>query len=220
MNVLVVAAHPDDEVLGCGGSMAKHIQHGDTVSVIILGDGETARAGNANIKVRQQQIHNVEKYLHWTNLILEQLPDNQFDSVSLLSITKIVEKHLFRLKPDRIYTHHAHDLNIDHRLTFSAVLTACRPQPDFFVKEIFSFEVLSSTEWQAKDKHFLFAPTVYADITSWINQKITALEYYRGELRPYPHPRSVEGVKILAQYRGLEVGMVYAEAFELVRSLY
>ncbi len=219
-NVLIVAAHPDDEVLGAGGTIAKHAQAGDRVSILLLGDGVTSRGASApDIKKRADQANEAAKTLGAIKVILEALPDNKFDSLPLLEIVKIVEKIIFSVKPNVIYTHFGEDLNIDHQLTYKAVITACRPQPDFFVKKILAFEVLSSTEWQAKKKNKMFCPTFYNDISNFIDKKIKSVEMYREELRPYPHSRSKEGIKILAQYRGLEVGLRYAEAFQVVRWL-
>lgn len=138
----------------------------------------------------------------------------------LLDIIKKIESVIARIKPDIIYTHHMGDLNIDHRLTTQAVLTACRPQPGFCVKKILSFEVLSSTEWQIKDSSYCFYPTEYTDIFEFIEKKVEILQKaYGDELRQFPHPRSVQGVRILAQYRGIEVGYKSAEAFQIIRFL-
>jgi len=215
--ILIVAAHPDDEVLGAGGTILKHAQNGDEVNILILGDGESSREAGADIAKREKQCQEVAEKLGAKNVYLEKFPDNAFDSVSLLKITKKVETIINQLKPDTIYTHHAHDLNIDHRLTFQAVLTACRPQPGFFVKKILAFEILSSTEWQVKDGGDIFCPNEYNNIEDFIEKKIEASQVYKDELRDYPHPRSIEGVKILAQYRGLEAGLNFAEAFRIVR---
>src|SRR3990167_9436007 len=205
--ILIVAAHPDDEVIGAGGTILKHAQSGDQVSILLLGDGVTSRgASAADIKNRASQAMRAAERLSVKKVFLEALPDNKFDSVPLLEIVKMVERVIFKIKPKIIYTHFGDDLNIDHRLTFQAVITACRPLPKFFVKKILAFETLSSTEWQAKKKKSLFCPTYYNDIGYFISKKIKATEVYRKELRNYPHPRSKQGIKILAQYRGLEAG--------------
>ena len=218
--ILVVAAHPDDEILGVGGTILKHARRGDSVYLLILGDGVTSRgAGSLEMKKRAIQAAAAAKILGVKNFFLEKLPDNKFDSVALLTIVRKVEKVLYKIKPEIVYTHFGDDLNIDHRLTFQAVLTACRPQPKFFVKQILAFETLSSTEWQAKQKKKLFCPSEYNDIGEFIGKKIEAMAIYGDELRKYPHPRSKEGIEILARYRGLEVGYKYAEAFQLIRRL-
>jgi len=220
-NILIIAAHPDDEILGVGGTILKHIKNGDQVSILILGDGESSREGAtvANIKKRKKQIERVAKMLKVANILIDELPDNQFDSLSLLKIAKKVEAIINKIRPNIVYTHHAYDLNIDHRLTFQAVLTACRPQPDFFVKKILTFEILSSTEWQMKDGNNMFCPNEYNNVENFMDKKIEVLQIYKDELRESSHPRSIEGVKILAQYRGMEVGYKYAEAFQIIRNL-
>jgi len=215
----VVAAHPDDEILGVGGTILKHVKNGDQVSILVLGDGESSREAKVDIEKRENQAKRVIQALGAKEMILKKLPDNQFDSLPLLEIIKEVEAVIRQVKPEIIYTHCPTDLNVDHRLTFQAVLTACRPQPGFGVKKILAFETLSSTEWQIKDQSHLFLPTEYHDIAEFIDQKVEILKIYQDELRDYPHPRSVEGVKILAQYRGIEVGYHYAEAFQIIRSL-
>ena len=218
--ILIVAAHPDDEVIGVGGTVAKHAKAGDEVSVLLLGDGITSRGGDkTGITKRANQAKKAAKILGVKKVFLETLPDNKFDSVPLLEIVKKVEKIIYKIKPSVVYTHFGDDLNIDHRLTYKAVITACRPQPKFFVKKILAFETLSSTEWQAKKKKNLFSPTYYNDIGGFLDKKIKAMEVYKDEIKPYPHPRSVEGLKILANYRGLETGYKNAEAFEVIRQL-
>lgn len=220
--VLVVVSHPDDEVLGCGGTIAKLAKQGNEVFILFLSDGEGSRNPvnlKENTKNRQKIAQEAGKILGVKEMFFECLPDNQFDSLSLLEVIKIVEKYLLKIKPEIVYTHFVNDLNIDHCLTFKAVLTACRPQPNFFVKKILSFEVLSSTEWQAKNFGKMFRPTVYENITDFIEQKLNALRVYKEELREYPHPRSLKGIEVLAQYRGIESGYKFAETFQLIRDL-
>ncbi len=213
--VLVVAAHPDDELLGVAGTLCKHRDVGDSIFILILANGEDSRDSGADAEKRFGEAKAVAKDLGAT-LYLENLPDNQFDSVPLLKIAKAVETIVAKVKPDIIYTHYAHDLNVDHRLANQAVLTACRPIPGSSVKKILSFETLSATEWQVKD-HRQFAPDYYSDISKYLEEKKRIIKHYDKEMRAYPHPRSYEGVEILAKYRGLEVGLKAAEAFKVVR---
>jgi len=219
--VLVIVAHPDDEILGVGGTILKHVASGDEVSVCVLGDGELSREGAtlSDVEKRKQQINRVAKELGLTDLFIEDFSDNRFDSVELLDIVKKIEIIINSVHPNIIYTHHAHDLNIDHRLTCQAVLTACRPQPGLSVSKILAFETLSSTEWQIKDCSMIFCPNEYNVIDEYIEKKIKILSIYKDEVKNWPHPRSLEGVKILAQYRGMEVGHNYVEAFQVIRSI-
>lgn len=217
--ILVIAAHPDDEVLGVGGTVIKHVRNGEQVSILILGDGESSRNERRDIQKRETQAREAVKVLGASEIIFKRFPDNKFDSLPLLALVKEIEMVIERTKPNIIYTHHGGDINIDHQLTFQAMLTAVRPQPHCPVKKILTFETLSATEWQAKNQSKIFCPNEYNNITDFIDKKIKALNVYQDELREYPHPRSIEGVRILAQYRGMEVGYKFAEAFQLIRKL-
>lgn len=218
--ILVIAAHPDDEVLGAGGIIAKHVDEGDEVYCLILGQGMMSRNGvtEENITKLRQDAQTASEILGFKEINFSSFPDNSFDSVPLLEIVKEVENYLEKIKPQVIYTHYENDLNVDHRLTFQAVLTACRPCNEFCPKEIYSFEILSSTEWQSK-VHNTFHPNFYVNIKDTVVRKKEALKRYKSEIREYPHSRSSEGVEILARYRGLEAGFEFAEAFCLVRKI-
>ncbi|MCP5048604.1 MAG: PIG-L family deacetylase, partial [bacterium] len=141
-------------------------------------------------------------------------PDNRFDSVPLLDVVKVVEKVKQRVNPDIIFTHYENDLNVDHRVLFRAVMTATRPMKGESVKEIYSFEVLSSTEWNYP---LSFNPNCFFDITETIDTKIEAMSKYKSELRDYPHPRSLQGIHLTAQHWGMKTGVKFAEAFKLIR---
>jgi LmbE family N-acetylglucosaminyl deacetylase len=215
--ILIIAAHPDDEILGAGGTVANHVLAGDEVFCLILGEGALARnAGKKEAEKLHKDARLSAKVIGFKEIYFSNFPDNSFDSVALLKITKEVEKYIQRIKPDTVYTHFENDLNIDHQLTFQAVMTACRPCNEFCPKEIYSFEVLSSTEWQAGEGK-KFAPNFYNDISCSIEKKKEAMKKYASELKNYPHPRSLEGIEILAKYRGLESGLKAAEAFKLIR---
>lgn len=218
--VLVIAAHPDDELLGAGATLAAHVKHGDLVEALILGEGIMSRneGSQDELKELQKQSEEAGKTIGFAAVSFGSFPDNAFDTVALLQIAKAVEKKIAEFKPDVIYTHHGKDLNVDHRLTFEAVMTACRPCNDDMPMEIYTFETLSSTEWQSKQEE-PFRPNVYVNVEDTIEQKIEAFKKYKSEIREYPHSRSAEGLKILAQYRGLEAGLKFAEAFHLERSI-
>lgn len=218
--VLVVVAHPDDEILGPAGTLIRHAQGGDELYCLILGEGVMARDSGTKDEQSylQRDALRAAKLVGFKETHFSNFPDNAFDSVSLLSITKEVERGIARIKPQLIYTHHEYDLNIDHRITFQAVLTASRPCNSDSPSEILTFETLSSTEWQRKDMK-AFQPNVYINIAETVEKKIEALQAYASEVRAYPHPRSPEGIRILAQYRGLESGLHYAEAFCLIRKI-
>ena len=153
------------------------------------------------------------------SLVFGNLPDNRFDQVVLLEIVKIVERWIRDVDPEVVYTHHPGDLNIDHRVAFQAVLTATRPVPGCRVKELYSFEIASSTEWAFQQFAPVFKPSVFEEITSTLDVKLQCLERYRREARSFPHPRSIDTVRAVAHRWGSAVGIPCAEAFELVRSV-
>lgn len=224
-NVLVVAAHPDDEVLGCGGTIAKHVELESQVYVLILGEGISSRFKDRE-SVKKEEFCNLKKEakdaadtLGIKEIFFSDFPDNSFDSVPILKIIKKIERIKDIIKPNIIYTHHYGDLNIDHSIVYKAVLTACRPLKDESVREIYSFEVPSSTEWSGPNKETSFIPDRFVDISDTIEKKIEALRRYKYELRPYPHPRSIKGVRVLAARRGLETGLKFAESFKTIRAV-
>jgi LmbE family N-acetylglucosaminyl deacetylase len=223
--VLVVAAHPDDEVLGCGATVARHAARGDAVHIAILGDGVTSRhareadADRAEVAALHDDARAVAAILGATSVVFGGLPDNRFDTIALLDVVKQVEAWVHDLEPDVIYTHHPGDLNVDHRVAFQAVLTATRPIPGCRVRELSAFEVASSTEWAFQRIEPPFRPNVFEDVTETIDLKVQALERYRSEHRPFPHPRSGEALRAAARRWGSVVGLPYAEAFELIRAI-
>ena len=221
-NILIIAAHPDDEVLGCGGTVAKMSKNGDNVDVLIISDGVSSR--NLKDKVLKKNLILRRKACKLSCDLLginkpdfENFPDNQLDKIPLLKITRVIEKKIKKIKPNIIFTHHWGDLNIDHQKISKAVITACRPQKSNNVKTLLFFEIPSSTEWQISSKKNLFSPNWFFDISSTINLKIKALKFYKSELKKSPHPRSLAVIKTLAEWRGAVVGSKAAEAFELGR---
>jgi LmbE family N-acetylglucosaminyl deacetylase len=217
-SVLIIAAHPDDEVLGCGGSIAKFSKEGIKVTVAFLADGESSRGNSKNyddlILNRRQNAKKALNILGCNSIEFLDYPDNRLDSIDLLTIVKSVETLIDKYKPYTIFTHFQNDLNIDHQITHKAVMTACRPQPNFCVKKMFFFEVPSSTEWNTGES---FIPNYYIDITTTLNAKIKSLGHYKTEMRKYPHPRSIKAIENLAHYRGSSVGLKTAEAFIIGR---
>jgi len=218
--ILVIAAHPDDEVLGCGGSLILHKMKKDEINVVFMSNGVSSRAKKNYLEIEQRKkmAIKVSKKLDIKNTLFLDFPDNELDKVSLLTITKKIENIIFKIKPNLIYTHSFSDLNIDHQKTFEATLTACRPQPKFSVKEIYSFEIPSSTGWHHY-KLKRFNPNLYIDISKTIKKKNELLKIYSKEMRKAPHARSMKGLENLSRYRGNQVGLKNAEAFEVIRIL-
>lgn len=222
--VLVVAAHPDDEILGCGGTVLRHIVEGDVVHTMIMAEGLTSRdetrdadGRSAELSALHTQAERSATFMGVEKLILHGFPDNRMDEVVLLDVVKKIEAEVEAFRPEIVYTHHAGDVNIDHRIVHDAVVTACRSLPGQSVKTILFFETVSSTEWQPPQSHPLFAPNWYVDIGEFMEKKLEVLHFYNSEMRAFPHPRSYEGIEILAKQRGITVGVKYAEAFMLGR---
>lgn len=223
--VLVIAAHPDDEVLGCGGTAARLVNDGREVHFAILGEGITSRHAQRDAADADQltqlhrRAHAAAAKVGVKNVHLHNLPDNRLDTVPLLDVIKIVEDLIEQIQPEVIYTHHAGDLNVDHGVIHRAVLTATRPIAGQPVREIYAFEVPSSTEWAFQRIEPSFRPNVFVDIAGTIEAKVAAMECYESEARTFPHPRSPEALRAIATRWGSVVGCAAAEAFELVRSI-
>lgn len=226
MTVLVVVAHPDDEVLGCGGTIARYAAAGHTVHLAILGEGITSRhatragAPAGEMTRLQADARAAGSVLGATQVVFGGLPDNRFDQVALLDVVKQVEAWVESYRPEVIYTHHPGDLNVDHGVTFRAVLTATRPvDARMAVPDLYAFEVPSSTEWAFQRIEPVFRPNVFVEMGGWLEQKIAAMQCYESERRPAPHPRSPEMLRASAARWGSIAGMAAAEPFELIRSL-
>ena len=216
--VLAIAAHPDDEVIGCGGTLARHSRQGDNVCILILADGVSSRGDDpAQLQRRRQAAEKAAIELGARDLKLLDFPDNRLDQLPLLEIVQAIELVLREVNPDIVYTHHAGDLNIDHVLVHRAVVTACRPLVPVNIQLIAAFEVLSSTEWTSPSQNNVFVPRLFVNIADTFNCKVAALRCYSEEMREYPHPRSEQSLTALAAYRGVMAGFEMAEAFEIIR---
>ncbi len=235
MKVLVIAAHPDDEVLGMGGTLKKLTKTKNKVKVVFLATGINARRSKEYIndtkytvdpnlqKIMNKQIQKLQldaknalKILGVNDIEFIDFPDNEMDKISNLEITKKIEKLINQFKPEIIYTHTKHDVNVDHRAIFHAVITATRPIHKSKVKKVICFEVPSSSEWLFGDN---FTPNIFVDIKKELPLKLKAIKKYKNELRNFPHPRSVEALNSIAKRWGTVSGFEAAEAFQLIREL-
>lgn len=224
--VLIVAAHPDDEVLGCGGTIARHADLGDLVHVLIVAEGATSRLQHRDrlavvdeLSSLASSARKASSILGVVDLQVLDFPDNRLDSLDRLDLTKLLEDRIDALQPQVVYVHHCGDVNIDHRRLHEAVVTACRPTPSHCVLKLLSFEVASSTEWQPPGSAPSFNPNYFVDISEQWSRKREALLAYASEMRPWPHPRSIESLEHLARWRGSQVGVQAAEAFCLLRQI-
>lgn len=223
--ILVIAAHPDDEVLGCGGTLSKFSKLGYEINVAFFSDGVSSRnlklgKKKKEILQRKKSSYRAAKILGINKIEFFDLPDNQFDTIPLLEIVKLVESLIKKYSPSTIFTHYDNDLNIDHRMISRAVITATRPYPGSYVKRLLFFEIPSSTEWNFSSSLKSFLPNYFINIDSELRIKLKAIKCYSQELRKWPHPRSLEGINNLAKVRGATCGFKSAESFILVREIF
>ena len=216
MKILVIAPHPDDEVLGCGGTIVKHSENGDEVYLIIATKAYTPDWSEEFIKNREKEIKESNKILGIKKTYFLNYPTVKLDTIPQKDLNDSIAKIVNKIKPDIAYIPFKGDLNKDHRLLFEASLVALRPI-NHKVKKILSYEILSETEWGQEIE--VFKPNVYVDITTTFNKKIEAMKAYESELREFPHPRSLKAIEALAIKRGSEVGVKYAESFYLIREI-
>ncbi|MCD6459271.1 PIG-L family deacetylase [bacterium] len=229
LSAVVIAAHPDDEVLGTGAVIAKMADKLMDVYVIFIATGISSRYSDFNLNkdkiedeilILREQSKQAAQLLGVKETFLLNFPDNKLDTVSRMDITRKIKSYLDKIKPNILFIHHPGDYNWDHKIAYDASMMAARANPgDYFPDYIYSYEVLSSTERAAQEPHTVFCPTAYVNIDSTIEKKKKAIEIYKSELRAYPHPRSPEAVEMLALKRGNEVGIAFAEAFHLIREI-
>lgn len=218
--VLIVAAHPDDEALGCGGTLARLSASGIQAHVLFMTDGVSSRPGSTDQNARRQAAASAAEILGLNPPTFHDFPDNAMDTVSLLDVVRVVEATIERIAPKAVFTHHHGDLNVDHQVVHRAVITACRPQPSHVVESILSFSVRSSSEWCVEDPGNYFHPNLFVDIDSTLSRKLEALSQYAGEMRSSPHTRSLQAVESEARVLGNTVGLNAAEGFRIIRSIF
>jgi LmbE family N-acetylglucosaminyl deacetylase len=216
MKVLVISAHMDDEILGVGGTMLKHSFNGDEVSICYVTDSSSTQyeGDEEKLRAKYKQAEEVRVIVGAKNISFLDFPDMKLDTVSISKLAGAISKKVNEIDPDIVYMHSNKDLNRDHRICHEATLIACRPLSSN-VKELYAYEVLSSTEWNSEH----FKPTMFVDITGFLKEKQRAMSVYKDELREYPHPRSIEGLQKLAEVRGMTIGKTFAEAFEVIRKI-
>ena len=222
---LVIAAHPDDEVIGCGGTIARLVREGKDVHIVILANGLTSRARREEqnsvelLKHHHQRAQQAGSLIGASSVRVLGFPDQKLDTLPLLEITQAIEQEIERVQPDAIFTQHGGDLNQDHVITYRATLTATRPMAGGCVRCVYAYEVPSSTEWSFQRFAPHFQPSVFFDIADTLEIKIAAMQIYQSEARDFPHPRSSRALQAIAQRWGSVVGLNAAEAFEFVREI-
>jgi LmbE family N-acetylglucosaminyl deacetylase len=217
--ILVFAAHPDDELLGLGGTLARHAAAGDEVHCVVASEGASSRYASGADEELRASGHAAAKVLGTRSLRFLGLRDQYLDDLPIIEVTRPVEAMVRELAPDVVYTHHWGDLNRDHRVVSEAVMVACRPVGDVYPKKVLCFETPSSSEWSTPDLSLAFVPNHFVDISATVDAKLAAMACYTTEVRPHPHPRALESLRSRAAYWGQIVGRPYAEAFVLVREV-
>lgn len=214
--VLVLAAHMDDETLGCGGTIARHAAQGDEVHVCFMTDSSTTQyAGDASkLAPKYEQAREAAAILGIAQLHHLDFPDMKLDTVSIPELASAVAAIVRSTQAELIFTHHPGDRNKDHCLTYEASMVAARPYPGQTIRRVVTYEVLSSTEWG--EQHLPFVPNHFVDVAAHVETKAEAMACYRDEVRDPPHPRSIEAIRVHARDRGMSVGLEYAEAFSIV----
>jgi len=225
VKVLILAAHPDDEVLGCGGTIAWHADQGHEVAIHIMAEGATSRTDVPDRLAMAGEMEGLRRSaceaanILGASISFGNYADNRMDSVDLLDVIKSVERVIAEFRPQRVYTHHSGDVNVDHRIVHQAAVTACRPVAGQSVRSLLFFETPSSTEWQPAASDRLFAPNWFVPISSTMDKKRKALAAYASEMREFPHSRSLAAIEHLAGWRGSCAGVPAAEAFMLGRTV-
>ena len=223
--ILVVAAHPDDDLLGCGGTLIKALSLKASIKILFLGEGVSSRFdfGHENSKEsikakkkRMQECINSLNFIGIKNYVFEDRFCTRFDELPLLNLVKSIEREILLFKPTLIFTHNVSEVNIDHQITYKAVEVATRPTKKLSVREIYSFEVVCSGNWTFNKS---FVPTTYVDISKEFKKKLKAWSFYKNETKPFPFPRSKKGLETLAKFRGMQSFLNYAEAFKLEREI-
>jgi LmbE family N-acetylglucosaminyl deacetylase len=221
MRILTVAAHPDDETLGAGATMARFASASHEVHVCILTDGVTAR--HRHVDQQQKCAMRACEVLGVSNVMFCGLPDQRLDSLPLLDVITPIEKFVDQIQPDLVFTHFSQDANQDHRVVFQATLVATRPTADTSVSTVLCYETASSTEWAPPFPGSVFSPNLFVDISTTLPTKLDALREYEhtfaGEMQPFPHPRSYEALEAISRRHGATAGVGAAEAFMLVRHI-
>lgn len=215
MRVLVISAHPDDEVIGAGGTLARHVAEGDDVYWCVVTQGYTPQWSEATLAAARRQVHDVCDFLGFEEVFLCGFPTVKLNTVPYIELSSALQEVVGRVRPEVVYTTPGSDVNLDHRIVFDATLVATRPLPGSSVRRLLSYEIGPT----ARYGYAGLPPTVFVDISDYVEKKVEAMALYETELREPPHPRSLEGLRLLAKERGMSIGVEAAEAFHLVREI-
>jgi LmbE family N-acetylglucosaminyl deacetylase len=217
--VVVIGAHPDDEILGAGGTLARHVIGGDEVHALVVADGASSRASDELMHTLEKDAARAAEMIGFSSVELRSLPDQRLDTVPFIELTQLIESVLDHLRPHVVYTHFPGDVNADHGLVARATWTACRPYSRPQLRRFAVFETPSSTEWAWPMNDSDLQPNLFVDITETLDVKVAAMECYQSELRDYPHPRSSRALRERAAYWGSHVGRLAVEPSRILRDV-
>lgn len=219
MNVLVIATHPDDEVLGCGGAMARHTAEGDKLHVLVMTRGISDLFSTEQIEETRRELKAAHQILGVMSVRFLDFPAPKLDTVPEYQLADAICDVLRSLDVDLLYIPHRGDIHVDHGSVFRAAMVAARPKNRTLVRRILAYETLSETDWAPPFADAAFLPSVFIDIGDYIKKKLDAMACYKSQLKSFPHPRSLDTIKALARYRGGSVGLSAAEGFMLIREI-
>ncbi len=219
MNVLVIAPHPDDEVLGCGGTIAKHVNNADCVYVAIVTKGCEPIFPPEQVAQVREECKKADSYLGVKETVFLDFPAAMLETVSRYEFNGAFIKLIQSMKPDIVYLPHRGDMQLDHKMVVDAAMVALRPKYKHVVKKIYAYETLSETGWDLPNATNDFIPTSYNDISGYLDKKVEALRMFKSQIEGFPNARSIETVKALAMYRGSSMNLKSAEAFEIIREI-
>jgi len=220
MRVLVISAHPDDETIGAGGTILRHIAAGDEVFWAVVTKGHTPQWSDEVIEKARRQVEVVGKMYGFSKIFSLGFPTVRLNTVPNSELTNALQKVVDEVRPNVVYTTPANDINQDHRIVFDATLVATRPMPGSTVERVLSYEIGTTSGYGQPSGSMGFRPTVFVDVSAFLARKLEIMKVYQTELKDFPHPRSVEGLEVIAKSRGLSVGLAAAESFELVREIF
>ncbi len=219
MNVLVIAPHPDDEVLGCGGTIAKYAANGDEVYVCVVTKGREPLFSPEAVERVREECRKADAYLGVREVIFLDFPAAMLEEIPRYKLNDALVKVIQRIKPEIVYIPHQGDMQLDHKLTSDACMVAIRPKYEHVVKKIYAYETLSETGWNIPNTSNEFNPNAYNDISDYLDKKIRAMQLYASQLFDFPNARSVKAIEALAEYRGAVMGLNAAEVFAVIREI-
>lgn len=219
MKVLIIAPHPDDEVLGCGGTIAKHASAGDEVYLCVVTKAYSPEWPESEVEERKKEVLRVSEILGIKKTYFLDLPTVKLDTLPQKELNEAISQVVNEVRPEIVYVPHRGDVNRDHQLVFDSTMVATRPAHHPFIKKVLAYESLSETEWAAPFAENAFIPNVFVNISRTLETKLKAMSEYKLELKQFPHPRSLEAISALAKIRGTQANLNAAEAFVLIRDI-